>query len=66
MFVVKKNSEMINKTFRLPVDLVERLTEVAKAQDVSVNNLVQQCCEYALGDMDGEARQNAKQRRVCQ
>ena len=66
MFVVKKNSEMMNKTFRLPVDLVERLTEVAKAQDVSVNNLVQQCCEYALGDMDGEARQNAKQRRVCQ
>ena len=54
MFVVKKNSEMINKTFRLPVDLVERLTEVAKAQDVSVNNLVQQCCEYALGDMPKE------------
>ena len=51
MFVVKKNSEMVNKTFRLPVDLVQRLTEVARAQDVSVNNLVQQCCEYALGDM---------------
>ena len=48
MFVVKKNSEMMNKTFRLPVDLLERLTEVAKAQEVSVNNLVQQCCEYAL------------------
>ena len=45
MFVVKKNSEMINKTFRLPVDLVQRLTEVAKVQDVSVNNLVQQRSE---------------------
>lgn len=53
MFVVKKNSEMVNKTFRLPVDFVQRLTEVARAQDVSVNNLVQQCCEYALGDMGG-------------
>ena len=53
MFVVKKNSEMMNKTFRLPVDLVKRLTEVARTQDVSVNNLVQQCCEYALGDMGG-------------
>ena len=53
MFIVKKNSEMMNKTFRLPVDLVERLTEVARTQDVSVNNLVQQCCEYALGDMGG-------------
>ena len=62
MFVVKKNSEMMNKTFRLPVNLVERLTEVARTQDVSVNNLVQQCCEYALGDMAGEAHQDAKQR----
>ena len=62
MFIVKKNSEMMNKTFRLPVELVEQLTQVAKAQDVSVNNLVQQCCEYALGDMDGEAQQDARQR----
>ena len=63
MFVVKKNSEMTNKTFRLPVDLVERLTEVAKSQDVSVNNLVQQCCEYALGDMAGGGKAETKQRK---
>ncbi len=62
MFVVKKSSEMMNKTFRLPVDLIERLTEVAKSQDVSVNNLVQQCCEYALGDMAG-GKPEAKQRK---
>ena len=61
MFVVKKNSEMINKTFRLPVDLVERLTEVAKSQDVSVNNLVQQCCEYALGNMESGTHSDTKQ-----
>ncbi len=63
MFVVKKNSEMMNKTFRLPVDLLERLTEVAKSQDVSVNNLVQQCCEYALGDMAGGGKAETKQRK---
>jgi len=51
MFVVKQNSEMVNKTFRLPAELVKRLTAVAKEQNVSVNNLVQQCCEYALNDM---------------
>ncbi len=51
MFVVKQNSEMVNKTFRMPVELVERLTAVAKSQNISVNNLVQQCCEYALDDM---------------
>ena len=63
MFVVKKNSEMMNKTFRLPVNLVERLTEVARTQDVSVNNLVQQCCEYALGDMAGGGKTETKQRK---
>ncbi|SFT53969.1 CopG-like RHH_1 or ribbon-helix-helix domain-containing protein, RHH_5 [Selenomonas sp. GACV-9] len=63
MFIVKKNSEMMNKTFRLPVDLLERLTEVAKAQEVSVNNLVQQCCEYALGDMAGGGKAETKQRK---
>jgi len=64
MFVVKKSSEMMNKTFRLPVDLIERLTEVAKSQDVSVNNLVQQCCKYALGDMAGGGKSaKTKQRK---
>lgn len=63
MFVVKKNSEMMNKTFRLPVDLIERLTQVAQSQEVSVNNLVQQCCEYALGDMAGGGKPETKQRK---
>ena len=63
MFIVKKNSEMMNKTFRLPVDLLERLAEVAKAQEVSVNNLVQQCCEYALGDLAGEGAPEPKKRK---
>ena len=50
MFTVKK-TEMVNKTFRLPADLVERLSAVAQEQGVSMNNLVAQCCEYALGHM---------------
>ena len=50
MFTVKK-TEMVNKTFRLPADLVERLSAVAQEQGVSMNNLVAQCCEYALGQM---------------
>ena len=51
MFKVEK-PEMVNKTFRLPVELVERLATVAQAQGVSVNNLVKQCCEYALHHLD--------------
>ena len=51
MFKVKK-VEMINKTFRLPTELVKRLAVVAQEQGVSMNNLVGQCCEYALGKME--------------
>jgi len=50
MFNVKK-PEMINKTFRLPLALVKSLQEVAQEKDVSLNNLVAQCCEYALENL---------------
>jgi len=46
--------EMINKTFRLPKELVQELQTVAQNQGVSLNKLVQQCCEYALKNLDKE------------
>ncbi len=51
MFCIKQSDEMINKTFRLPVKLVDELTEVAEDKHVSVNSLVRQCCEYALSNL---------------
>ena len=54
MFVVKQSQDMVNKTFRFPQELLERLEQVAKEKNVSVNNLVKQCCEYALGDLPRE------------
>ena len=61
MFSVKK-IEMVNKTFRLPLDLVERLSIIAQEKGVSMNNLVTQCCEYALNEIDDStsAQNNAK------
>ena len=61
MFEVKQTDEMVNKTFRLPVPLLEELTKVAEHEKVSVNNLVRQCCEYALDNMrsDKTAKENA-------
>ena len=50
MFDVKK-PEMANKTFRLPVELIKRLETVAQQNGVSMNNLVVQCCEYALDNL---------------
>lgn len=56
MFKVSK-PEMVNKTFRMPAELVERLNVVAQEQKVSLNNLVCQCCEYALDNMSEETEQ---------
>lgn len=51
MFKVEK-PEMINKTFRLPAKLVQELQILAQDKGVSLNNLVQQCCEYALKHLE--------------
>lgn len=59
MFKVKK-SEHINKTFRMPTDLVQKLEVLAQSKNVSLNNLVIQCCEYALGNIDNSDSDNNK------
>ena len=51
MFKVEK-PEMINKTFRLPLELVQKLQTLAQNKDVSLNNLIIQCCEYALKNLE--------------
>ncbi len=51
MFKIKK-VEYVNKTLRMPTELVKRLETVAQEKDVSLNNLVVQCCEYALNNID--------------
>lgn len=53
MFKVKK-PDNINKTFRMPLELVRKLEILAQEKDVSLNNLVIQCCEYALENIDTE------------
>ena len=51
MFRVEK-IEYTNKTFRLPTDLVKRMEWLAQNKNVSLNNLVMQCCEYALSNIE--------------
>jgi len=53
MFDVSK-PEYINKTFRLPLELVQNLQETAQTKNVSLNYLVIRCCEYALKDLKKE------------
>ena len=52
-FKIKSNKpEMVNKTFRLPQELVQKLQTVAQNKGISLNNLVAQCCEYALKNIE--------------
>lgn len=50
MFIVQKN-EASNKTIRMPNNLIEQLEEIAANEDISFNQLVVQCCEYALANL---------------
>lgn len=49
-----KKQEYANRTLRFPVETLEKLNCLASAKNTSLNNVVVQCCEYALGNMDDE------------
>ncbi len=46
-FVIKKPSSS-NRTIRMPDTLIETLGKLASGQGISFNQLVVQCCEFAL------------------
>ena len=46
--------EYANKTFRMQVELIKRLEVLAQQKGISLNNLVAQCCEYALENLKKE------------
>lgn len=51
MFKIKK-IESSNKTIRMPNDLIEELEHLANSNDISFNQIVLQCCQYALENLD--------------
>lgn len=59
MFEIKK-PETSNKTFRLPVDLIQRLESVAQQNGVSMNYLVMECCEYALNNLKNDDKEDVE------
>lgn len=55
MFEIKKPSAS-NKTIRMPDPLIERLEGLAEQNDISFNQLVIQCCEYALEHLESKEK----------
>lgn len=50
MFEIK-NQQKSNKTIRMPDTLIDKLQDVANKNNTSFNQVVIQCCEYALENM---------------
>lgn len=46
-FIIKKPKSS-NRTIRMPDDLIDKLGKIATSQGISFNQLVVQCCEFAL------------------
>lgn len=52
MFKIQKGYDTVSKTFRLPIELVERLDSLAYKYNLSLNQLVVQCLNYSLENLD--------------
>jgi len=52
MFQIRKGYDSESKTFRLPVDLIKELEDLAIKNKLSLNALVVQCLDYALDDIE--------------
>ncbi len=46
-FIIKKTTSS-NRTVRMPDDLIEKISILASEKGISFNQLVIQCCEFAL------------------
>jgi predicted DNA-binding protein len=57
MFQVQRvERKYCTKTIRLSEPLMERIEGVCKRESVGVNELIRQCIEYALGDMEDKEK----------
>lgn len=52
MWKIQKGCDTVSKTFRLPVEMVEKMDKLAYENNLSLNNLVIQCLNYALNNLD--------------
>jgi predicted HicB family RNase H-like nuclease len=51
MFKIQKGYDSESKTFRLPIELIERMEVLATRNKISLNQLVIQCLNYAMNNL---------------
>lgn len=55
MFEIRK-PESSNKTVRMPNELINKIEKLATSKNISFNQLVIQCCEYAIKNLPNEKK----------
>jgi predicted HicB family RNase H-like nuclease len=58
IFRIKKGYNSISKTFRLPIELVEKLEKLATEHNISLNQLVIQCLEFTMDNLGNEGEKD--------
>ena len=51
MFQIRKGYDSESKTFRLPIEIIEKLDILAAKNKLSLNQLVIQCLTYAVDNL---------------
>ena len=51
-FKIQKGYDTESKTFRLPIEQIQRLEALATQHKISLNQLVIQCLNYALDNIE--------------
>jgi len=59
MFKVQRAEETVNRTFRMPKSLLDKMSIIAQAENVSLNNFVIQSCEYAINNLERTSVKNS-------
>lgn len=54
MLEIEKSYPSVNKTFRIPINIVEELERIAGEYNTSVNKVVIQCLQYALDNVQND------------
>lgn len=60
MFKVRKVEDTVNRTFRFPKSLLDKMSVIAQNEGVSLNSFVVQCCEYAINEMEPNEKETDK------